>query len=293
MINLPSRRRVAFQGERGAFSEEAAVAILGEEIQLVPRPNLESLFDAVAEGVADYSLVPIENSLAGSIHRSYDLLLETPLVIVAEGVIPVVHNLIGCPGAQFNIIEVVESHPMALAQCEQFFAENPQLERVATDDTAGSVRRIVQRGDPTRAAIAGERAAQIYGGSILREHLEDHSENYTRFFLLSDEARSPEIGDKVSLAVKLAHRPGALYSALEVFARREIDLVKIESRPIPGQPWQYRFYLDLKGDIQDQKVAAALEELTFQSVELRVLGCYNAAKVQGSAQQVDRAQNQS
>ncbi len=283
MNNQLSKRRVAFQGERGAFSEEAAVSVLGEDIQLVPRATLESLFASVAEEVADYSLVPMENSIAGSLHRSYDLLLDASLLILGETVIPVVHNLIGCPSANLEAIEIVESHPMALAQCENFFAANPQIERVATDDTAGSVRRVLQRGDPTRAAIAGKRAARIYGGVILREHLEDHSENYTRFFLLGKATAGHAHGDKVSLAVKLAHQPGSLYAALEVFARRGIDLLKIESRPITGQPWQYRFYLDFKGNWEDERVVEALAELREQTSELRVLGCYKAASAPTSA----------
>ena len=278
-----SKRLVAFQGERGAFSEDAAVSILGEDIQLVPRATLESLFASVAEGVADYSLVPMENTIAGSLHRSYDLLLDASLQIVGETVIPVVHNLIGCPSANLEMIEIVESHPMALAQCENFFAANPQIERVATDDTAGSVRRVIQRGDPTRAAIAGKRAARIHGGEILREHLEDHSENYTRFFLLGKAPEGQAQGDKVSLAVKLVHQPGSLYAALKVFARRGIDLLKIESRPITGQPWQYRFYLDFKGNWEDERVLEALAELRKQTAELRVLGCYKSAEAPTSA----------
>ena len=276
---LPKRTRIAFQGERGAFSEEAAVALLGEEIQLVPRPTLESLFAAVSDGVADYSLAPVENTIAGSIHRSYDLLLGSPLQIVGESIIPVVHLLIGCEGSTFESVEMVESHPVALAQCENFFAEHPRLERVATDDTAGSVRRVVRRGDPTRAAIGGARAARTYGGQILREHLEDHCRNFTRFFLLGDEAEVAEGADKISLIIKLPHRPGALHQALAVFARRDIDLLKIESRPLSGSPWQYRFYLDLRGHSTESKVIEALQELEGQADELRILGCYQSYKL--------------
>ncbi|MBZ5502433.1 MAG: hypothetical protein LAN59_09350 [Acidobacteriia bacterium] len=151
--------RVAFQGERGAFSEEAAVKLLGEEITLVPRPTFEAAFSAIRDGVADYILAPIENSLAGSIHRSFDLLVESRLNIIGEVIIPIVHNLIGVPGAAFDDIAVVESHPVALAQCERFFSAHPQLKRIATEDTAGSVRDVVRAGDRTRAAIAGRRAA--------------------------------------------------------------------------------------------------------------------------------------
>ena len=273
--------RVAFQGERGAFSEEAAIKLLGEDVRLVPRQTFESLFAAVDEGVADYALAPIENSLAGSVHRAYDLLLERSLVITAEVIIPITHNLIGCPGASFDSIATVESHPVALAQCENYFAAHPWIERVATEDTAGSVRRVLQRNDPTRAAIAGKRAAKIYGGTILREHLEDHLENYTRFILL---ARSPGAAggaDKLSLVIKLRHQPGALHHALEPLARSGIDLLKIESRPVKGQPWQYRFYLDLQASTNDPKVSGALSELQERVAEVRLLGCYPSAQQVG------------
>jgi prephenate dehydratase len=268
--------RVAFQGERGAFSEEAAVKLLGEEIQLVPRPTFESLFIAIDEGAADCLLAPVENSLAGSVHRSYDLLLESSLHISAEVIIPIRHHLIGCAGASFEGIKSVESHPVALAQCERFFAAHPQLQRIATEDTAGSVAKVVERGDPTRAAIAGVRAATIYRGNVLRENLEDHAENYTRFALLTPSTTANSAADKLSLVMKLPHKSGALHRALQPFADRGIDLLKIESRPIKGQPWEYHFYLDLQASTNDEKVIKALAELGERATEVRVLGCYRA-----------------
>lgn len=269
--------RIAFQGEHGAFSEEAAIKLLGENIQLVPRPTFASLFAAIGEGAADHLLAPIENSLAGSVHRSYDLLLESSLHISREVIIPISHFLIGCPGASFESIKTVESHPVALAQCERFLATQPQFQRIATEDTAGSVARVVQQGDPTRAAIAGARAARLYGGVVLREHLEDHAENYTRFVLLSATNQSAADANKLSLVLKLPHRGGALHHALEPFARRCIDLVKIESRPIKGRPWEYHFYLDLQASLSDAEVKQALVELEERASEVRILGCYVAA----------------
>ena len=162
-MNVPPSSRIAFQGERGAFSEEAAVKLLGEDIQLVPRTTFEALYTSIKDGVADYILAPIENSLAGSVHRSYDLLISSGLHIQAEVVIPIVHNLIGVPGAAFERITQVSSHPVALAQCERFFASHPTIKRVATDDTAGSVREVMGAGDPTKAGIASKRAASVYG----------------------------------------------------------------------------------------------------------------------------------
>ena len=276
--------RVAFQGERGAFSEEAAVKLLGGEVRLVPLPTFEAAFGAIAKGAADYILAPIENSLAGPVHRSFDLLVESALTIVGEVIIRVEHNLIGPPGGRLEEVAIVESHPVALAQCEEFFSARPFLKRIATGDTAGSVREIVQAGDRTRAAIASKRAAEIYGGQILREHLEDDPENYTRFLLLAPATEAlPEKADKLSLVFRLAHLPGALYHALEPFARRNINLMKIESRPVRGLPWQYRFYLDLQATTRDPEVAGALAELEKLAVDVRILGSYISAKAANSA----------
>ena len=270
--------RVAFQGERGAFSEEAAMHLLGDKIETVPRPTFEALFSSIADGLTDYVLAPIENTLAGSVHRSYDLLLESNLHVIRETISSIIHNLIALPGAKFEQIASVESHPVALAQCESFFRAHPQIRRVASLDTAGSVRDVIQAGDPSRAAIAGKRAAEIYGGEILREHLEDHRENWTRFLLLSATPEASENADKLSLVLHLEHEPGALKRALDVFAGRGINLLKIESRPIPGHPWEYRFYLDLQTSLGDAQAQQALAELRSSVRELRVLGCYPAHK---------------
>lgn len=273
--------RIAFQGESGAFSEDAAIHLLGEEINTVPRPTFEALFSSVKDGIADYALAPIENSLAGSVHKSYDLLLESHLQVVREVILPIVHNLIGTPEASLEKITSVESHPVALAQCGHFFRERPQLRRIASLDTAGSVHEIILAGDPSRAAIAGKRAAEIYGGNILLEHLEDHRENYTRFLLLAASPEPSESADKLSLVVHLEHKPGALQRALAVFAKRNISLLKIESRPIAGHPWEYRFYLDLQTSLNEVEAVRALEELRAYAADVRILGCYpsyNTAK---------------
>src|SRR5690242_17420816 len=281
-MKVKHNTRIAFQGERGAFSEEAAIELLGGGIELVPRPTFERLFEAIDQGAADYILAPIENSLAGSVHRSYDLLVESrDLHIIGEVIIPIVHNLIGAKGATFEDLTVVESHPVALAQCELFFGAHPQLKRIATQDTAGSVRDVTASGDKSRAAIASKRAAQTYGGVILREHLEDNRENYTRFLLLSNNGAALGSANKLSLVFELDHRPGALLRALEPFARRGINLMKIESRPVHGKPWQYRFYLDLQAAREQPDATAALEELQSEVVGLRILGSYPAAKQPG------------
>jgi prephenate dehydratase/chorismate mutase len=273
------RRQVAFQGARGAFSEEAAVILLGDGITLVPRPTFESLFSAISDQEADYVLAPIENSLAGFVHACFDLLLESKLSIVGEVIIPISQCLIGCPGATFEEITTVESHPVALDQCRRFLAANPHLKRIAAEDTAGSVARILKHGDKSSAAIAGKRAAEQYGGVILREHLEDSSENYTRFLLLGPAADFVDDADKISLVVELPHQPGALHQALEPFATRGIDLLKIEGRPVKGRPWEYCFYLDLRGAPNDAEVISALSELRALRVETRILGAYVSARV--------------
>jgi len=273
--------RIAFQGERGAFSEEAALKLLGADITLVPCGTFDATFSAIRNQAADYVLAPMENSLAGSVHRSFDLLVESGLHVVGEVIIPIVHNLIGVPGATLERIESVESHPVALAQCEQFFIAHSRLKRTPAEDTAGSVREVMRAGDRTRAAIASKRATELYGAVILQEHLEDDRENYTRFFLLSATTEAPQgfpAADKISLVFQLAHKPGALHHALEPFARRNINMMKIESRPVHGRPWQYRFYLDLQAAASDPEFAAALAELARQAVELKVLGSYKSAE---------------
>jgi prephenate dehydratase len=280
-MNSPATARIAFQGERGAFSEEAALKLLGADVTLVPCATFDATFSAIRNHAADYVLAPMENSLAGSVHRSFDLLVESGLHIVGEVIIPIVHNLIGARGATLERVASVESHPVALAQCEQFFIEHPRLKRIPAEDTAGSVREVMRVGDPTRAAIASKRAAERYDAVILQEHLEDDSENYTRFFLLASSAAQPQefpAADKISLVFQLAHKPGALHHALEPFARRNINMMKIESRPVHGRPWQYRFYLDLQAAASDPEFAAALGELAQQAVELKVLGAYKSAE---------------
>ena len=186
MTILIRKPRVAFQGERGAFSEEAAMKLLGDEIELVPRKTFEDLFTSLDNRIADYVLAPVENSIAGVVQPSVDLMRSSSLTMVDEVEIKIEQHLIGCPGASLETIETVQSHPVALAQCSRFFQTNPQLKSVIADDTAGSVAEIVRLADLKRAAIAGQRAAELYGGSIIRRSIQDQTENYTRFVLLSD-----------------------------------------------------------------------------------------------------------
>jgi len=183
------KKRVAIQGERGAFSEEAAIALLGEEIELVPRQTFATLYSSFEDRVADYLIAPIENTIAGIVEASVQRLRASSLVIIDEVSISIDQNLIGLPGAKFSDIKVVQSHPVALAQCALFFARHPWLKKLVADDTAGSVAEIIQRGDPAYAAIAGRRAAEVYGASILRENIQDIAENFTHFVLLAPAAQ--------------------------------------------------------------------------------------------------------
>jgi prephenate dehydratase len=276
------KMRVAFQGEAGAFSEAAAVQLLGEEITTVPRPTFDAVFRAIAENVADALLVPVENSLAGSVVRVYDLLLESNLTITAETILPIEHHVIGCPGASLAEVRAVSSHPMALAQCERFFNTHPHLKRVPAEDTAGSVREVLARGDKSYAAIAGRRAADRYRGVILAESVQDNAENFTRFLLLRPPQNSQPIARpdarKMSVAMRIAHRPGALLASLEPFARHGVNLLKIESRPIHGRPWVYQFFVDLEADTAPQ-LESALSDLRKATEEVRVLGLYVAARI--------------
>jgi len=278
--------RIAFQGEPGAFSEAAAIQLLGENILTVPRPTFDSAFHAMEEGVADALLAPVENSLAGSVVRVYDLLLDSKLTIVAETILPIEMQLIGCPGAELDGLRSVASHPMALAQCEKFFLAHPLLQRVPAEDTAGSVRDVLARGDKAAAGIAGRRAAVRYGGVILAESIQDNSENFTRFVLLvplDSPSQNPLLiprldgkVHKVSLALRLAHQPGALLAALRPFADHGINLLKIESRPIHGRPWEYQFFLDVQAS-QPGKLHEALHEVRGATSFFRFLGSYAPA----------------
>ena len=271
--------RVAFQGEPGAFSEAAAMQLLGDAITTVPRRTFDSTFQAITEGAADALLVPVENSLAGSIVRVYDLLVESGLTVSAETILPIEHHLIGCPGATLHGIRAVSSHPMALAQCEHFFAARPELKRIAAEDTAGSVREVLDRGDKTHAAIAARRAAEYDHATILQEGIQDAAENYTRFVLLLPPEAAKQLAAvalKMSLALRLAHRPGALLAALQSFAAHGVNLLKIESRPIHGRPWEYQFFVDVEAD-NSQSLEAALTKARLAVSELRVLGRYAPA----------------
>jgi prephenate dehydratase len=273
--------RVAYQGEPGAFSQSAARQLLGDDVETIPFRSFEEMFHAVETGDADCCVAPIENSLAGSIHRNYDLLLASGLTIRGETFLRIVHNLIAPPGTTLADVRRVYSHPVALAQCGRFLRQHPELNSEPMHDTAGAVRVVMERRQAGEAAIASEAAANIYGGVILATNVEDDPQNFTRFFLLAPPDASvsalPEPNAprwKTSLLLEIANTPGSLYRALGVFATAGIDLSKIESRPIPGKPRDYAFYLDVIGNLSDAAIAQAIEQLRKDADSVTVLGSY-------------------
>lgn len=276
--------RVAIQGERGAFSEEAARKLLGERIELAPSASFEEAFQRLARGQVHCGLLPIENTLAGSVHEIYDLLLRYRFPIVGEAQVRIVHNLIAPPGVRFAQVRRVLSHPVALGQCRTLFRRHRKLQAVPFYDTAGSVKAIMEQRPPDAAAIASAAASSIYGARILRRSVEDDKENYTRFFLLARRgAALPALRrlgppDKTSIVFATQNLPGALFKCLGVFALRDINLTKMESRPVRGRPWEYFFYLDFLGQPKQPHCRNALRHLAELTQFLRVLGSYPRAR---------------
>lgn len=274
--------RVSFQGEPGAYSEAAAIQHFGDSIETVPCETFEDLFASVTEGLADAAMTPIENSLAGSIHQNYDLLARHNLNIIAEHILRVEHCLIAQPGAAEEDIRVVMSHPQALAQCEHY-VRGRGWKREPVYDTAGAVKLLRSSGRRDQAAIASARAAQVYGMQVLERNVEDNPQNFTRFLVLAKHAAVPGELAKTSIVFTLQNVPGALFKALSVFALRDIDLTKIESRPIPGSPWEYMFYLDFAGSADQERGRRALAHLSEITSHLRVFGSYPRARTQNGA----------
>jgi len=268
---------VGFQGEPGAYSQEAAVSFFGPTVEAGPFDTLEEVFKAVEDGALPHSIVPVENSQVGSITRCYDLLLDSNVMVSGETLVRVTHCLIANPGVPLEDIKRVYSHPQALGQCQGYLRQL-DVEVVPAYDTAGSVRMIKEEKMLDGAAIASARAAEIYEMNILAREIEDNHNNTTRFFVLSKQDSAPTGDDKTSIVFMLQHRPGTLYEALRVFAERGINLTKIESRPTRQKPWEYNFYLDFEGHRQDRMIGEALEKLRPLTLFLKVLGSYPRAK---------------
>ena len=269
-------KTVAFQGERGAYSESAVFQFFGADTQVKPCKDFKDVFDSVCAGETKFGVVPVENSLEGSINQNYDLFLKYDLKVCGEVIVKIEHCLITNPGTALADIKVVYSHPQALAQCRSFL-EDFGRELIPAYDTAGSVKMIKDKGLKNAAAIASERAANLYDMQILAKDIADNPENYTRFFILSTED-SPATGkDKTSIIFSAKHEPGSLYHAIGEFARRNINLTKIESRPTKKTAWEYNFYLDFEGHRTEAKCVEALKALEKYAIFVKVLGSYPKA----------------
>jgi prephenate dehydratase len=269
--------RIAYQGEPGAYSEAAARQV-NAEAELVPCRSFEDVFESVNAGPAGYGVLPIENTIGGSIHRNFDLLLENHLPIVGEIELPVVHHLLALPGTSMEGVRRVYSHPQALAQCDRFLRTLTGVEVIATYDTAGSAKLVAEQKLPDAAAIASARAAEVFGLIALRSSIQDYQHNVTRFLVIGRRPLTDQPADKTTLVFTLPNEPGALFKALSVFALRGIDLTKLESRPIPGRKWEYLFYADLSAPRDDLKCSRALSHLAEFAPTLRVLGSYPSYK---------------
>jgi prephenate dehydratase len=276
--------RVAFQGELGAFSQQAIRQLLGSRAKPVPCQRFDEVFEALEKSRVDAAVTPIENTLHGSVHQNYDLLLKHDFTITGETNVRIVHNLIAPPGTRLGKVRKVYSHDVALNQCLDFFRLHKSIDPVPFYDTAGSVKMVMQERPEGAAAIASELAAKIYGGKILKREIEDDRQNYTRFFLLEPKGAKPRQikgssskSWKTSLVFSTRNVAGALFRALSALALRDLNLTKLESRPLRGRPWEYMFYLDLIGRQEDEAVRNALGHLGEVADFLRVLGTYRAA----------------
>jgi len=267
--------RVSFQGERGAYSEEAVINFFGNDVEFLPLPYLSDVFKSVETGEADYAVVPIENSLEGSVSETYDLLLKSDAKIVGESILRVRHCFMIHPDAELSKVKEVWSHPQALSQC-RIFIEKMKLKPVPFYDTAGSAKVISEKGVLTAGAIASCRAASFYNLKVVKEGIEDSENNFTRFIVLGKTEAGRTEKSKTSIIFGTSHSPGSLFKALKVFADRQINLTKIESRPTKSKPWEYYFFVDFVGHINDQKVKEAIEDLKKVTTFIKVLGSYPA-----------------
>ncbi len=291
--------KVAIQGELGSFSHEATENMLPRST-VVPCARSAEVFDRVEDGLVDRAVIPIENTLAGTVAEHADLLVSRSVFVEAEYLLRIIHNVIAAPGVRLDSLRRVLSHPVALDQCRDFFREHPQIEAVPFYDTAGSVKHVIENQLRDAAGIAGRQAGREYSGKILKAGIEDEKSNFTRFFLIRKRSRKttaktrfsskagnpapeaeyrsliPRGANKTSIAFKVKNMPGALFKSLSVFALRDISLSKIESRPMRGRPWEYVFYVDfLRGD--DEPAQNALRHLGEVAEFVKVLGVYRAA----------------
>ena len=269
-------QRVAFQGEPGAYGEIAALDYF-PKAKLLPAKSFQTVFEILESGKADFAVVPIENSIEGSINETYDLLLKTSMVVYGEIYQRIRHCLIANPGTSDSEITAAYSHPQALAQCRAYL-QKKGLEPIPTYDTAGAVKLVKQEKMMQAAAIASKRAANLYGMRILEESIEDKKNNYTRFLILSKVQSKPTGHDGTSIIFSVRHTPGALYDILKEFAKRRINLTKIESRPTKEVPWEYNFYVDFEGHSHDKEIRELIKAVKKKTLFIKILGSYKRGK---------------
>ena len=268
--------RVSFQGERGAYSEAASISFFGDDIETIPCPTFADALKNTENGVSDYSILPIENSLEGSVGESNDLLLSTKLKAVSEIYHGIHHCLIGT--GSLADIDTVYSHTQALGQCRQFIQEN-SLKTIPSYDTAGSVKIIKDLNKNNVACIASKNAAKIFDLPVIQEGIEDNANNYTRFLVFSKEKNDKTENSKTSIIFSVKHEAGALYQIIKEFHQYKINLTKIESRPNKNTPWEYNFYVDFEGHQDDSSIKDMLKKLRDNSTFLKILGSYPIAKL--------------
>jgi len=265
-------KKVAFQGEHGAYSEVACFKFFGKNAKTTGCKTFREVFESVRKGRADYGIVPIENSTVGPVYETYDLLMKYKLKVCGEAYVQIRHCLIGNKGAGLKDIKRVYSHAQALGQCDEFLSKL-NAERFSVYDTAGAARMI--KGKKEEAAIAGEAAARVYGLKVIKKGIETNRSNTTRFFVISKkEKKLKGKADKTSIVIECRHVPGALFRCLGAFEKRRINLTKIESRPMPNKPWEYLFYLDFGSGLDERKTKLALEELKMNATNIKILGTY-------------------
>lgn len=264
--------RVVYQGEPGCYSEEAAVGFFGEAVDAHGLPWFSDVFEALDKGEADYAMLPVENSSTGSIRQVYDLLAQYEFSLVGEWQVKVEHCLAALPGVKLEDVQTVYSHEQGLMQCDKFLDEHPAWRRVPTLDTAGSAKQVHETGDRTAAAICSKRAAKLYGLNVLAEAINHNAANVTRFVAVSPELELREERDKISAVFSLPHQAGSLHEILTIFALYGLNLVKLESRPVPNRDWEYIFFLECTGDLTAPGMDGVLHELSQLSEDFRVLG---------------------
>ncbi len=276
---IEKETRIAFYGERGAYTEQAMLEYFRTEASGIPMGTFEEVMQAVQDGAAEYGVLPIENSSTGTLSDIFDLLSEYNVYIIGEHMVKIEHNLWGLPGAKLSEIRQVYSHKQGLLQCSQFLAKHPQMKQIVGGSTAGSARKVLEEQDITQAAIASKRAGEYLGLSLLQEAIHDEDHNTTRFIIISNQKIYRETAERTSICFALPHKSGSLYHMLSHFIYNNVNMTKIESRPIAGKAFAYRFYVDIEGGLENPAVMNALHCIQEEALEMKILGSYIPVEV--------------